>query len=157
MCCCLFQIIKTALLFQIKTAGRGQIRPRPPSECEWECWWTPEPPVRGERHSAEDWGLYPWRPNHCWAQQTDTGRHEGQRDSLTTAGTNQSETELHLRLQVNQLAAQELSWELKWLTRLFQFCFKNRLTFSLSRYTSVHFDEVTITEILIPVRFYTRM
>lgn len=69
-------------------ATRGPIRPlllaiwpRPLAP----CWRAPEPPVRGERHSAEDRRLHPRRQNHLRAQQTDPGCHEAAREGLTEA------------------------------------------------------------------------
>lgn len=96
-------------LQQVKTA-RWQIRPhplcawpRPRSGSERERRGAPEPPVGRERRVAKDWSLYPRRPNHRRAQQTDTGSHDGQREALTAAAAVQSESESHLRLQVNRL------------------------------------------------------
>lgn len=59
-------------------------RPRPLVARERER--TPEPPVRGERHPAEDGRVHPRRQNHLRAQQTDTWRHEAARKGLTRYG-----------------------------------------------------------------------
>lgn len=69
-------------------ATRGPLRPllltiwpRPLTP----CWRASEPPVRGERHSAEDRRLHPRWQNHLRAQQTDPGCHEAAREGLTEA------------------------------------------------------------------------
>lgn len=117
-------------------ATRGEIRPlllascplllafwpRPLAAPDWERRQTPEPPVRGKRHPAEDGRLHPRRQNHLRAQQANTGGRQGARNGVT-ASTDQKPKEPRTDIDVAKSLVQPSIMMSPILNLIHPFCY----------------------------------